>query len=101
SLLVGIALGEGRFPALNSSVFDAFSDYADLRTAEKARITFRDLLTMSAGLAWDENRPFTDPLNNESGMIQAEDPIRYILSQPVANAPGTTYAYSGGATSLL
>ena len=44
SLLVGIALGEGKFPALDSSVFDAFPDYADLRTPEKARITFRDLL---------------------------------------------------------
>ena len=44
SLLVGIARGEGKFPALDSSVFDAFPDYADLRTPEKARITFRDLL---------------------------------------------------------
>jgi CubicO group peptidase (beta-lactamase class C family) len=101
SLLVGIALAEGKFPKLDSSVFDAFSDYADLRTPEKARITFRDLLTMSAGLRWNENLPFTDPLNNESNMIMAADPFRYILSQPVAYPPGTVYAYSGGATSLL
>ena len=32
SLLVGIALSEGKFPALDSPVFDAFPDYADLRT---------------------------------------------------------------------
>ena len=83
SLLVGIALGEGKFPALDSSVFDAFPDYADLRTPEKARITFRDLLTMSSGLAWDENRPWNDPRNNEREMIMAADPFRYILSQPV------------------
>src|SRR5712672_3410189 len=49
SLLVGVALREGKFPALDSPVFDAFPDYAELRTPEKARITFRDLLTMSAG----------------------------------------------------
>ena len=66
SLLVGIARSEGKFPALNSPVFDAFPDYADLRTPEKARITFRDLLTMSSGLAWDENRPWNDPRNNEA-----------------------------------
>ena len=101
SLLVGIALSEGKFPALDSSVFDAFPDYADLRTPEKARITFRDLLTMSSGLEWDENRPWTDPRNNERGMIMATDPFRYILSQPVTFAPGMFYAYSGGDTSLL
>jgi CubicO group peptidase (beta-lactamase class C family) len=101
SLLVGIALSEGKFPALDSPVFDAFPDYADLRTPEKARITFRHLLTMSAGLAWDENRPWNDPRNNEAGMILAADPFRYILSQPVAHPAGTVYAYSGGGTSLL
>jgi CubicO group peptidase (beta-lactamase class C family) len=58
SLLVGIARSEGKFPALDSGVFDAFPDYADLRTPDKARITFRDLLTMSSGLAWDEDRPW-------------------------------------------
>ncbi len=101
SLLVGIALSEGKFPALDSPVFDAFPDYADLRTPEKARITFRHLLTMSAGLTWDENRPWSDPRNNEAGMILAADPFRYILSQPVAHPAGTVYAYSGGGTSLL
>jgi CubicO group peptidase (beta-lactamase class C family) len=101
SLLVGIALSEGKFPALDSPVFDAFPDYADLRTPEKERITFRHLLTMSAGLAWDENRPWNDPRNNEAGMILAADPFRYILSQPVAHPAGTVYAYSGGGTSLL
>lgn len=101
SLLVGIALGEGKFPALDSSVFDAFPELADLKTPEKARITFRDLLTMSAGLVWDENRPFNDPLNTEIGMLTAAHPFRYILQQPMVATPGTRYAYSGGATSLL
>src|SRR5215475_10973865 len=64
SLLVGIALGEGKFPKLDSSVFDAFPDYADLRTPEKTRITLSDLLTMSSGVAWEENLPWNDPHNN-------------------------------------
>jgi CubicO group peptidase (beta-lactamase class C family) len=101
SLLVGIALSEGKFPALSSSVLDAFPDYADLKTPEKSRITFRDLLTMSSGLAWNEDLPWQDPNNNEAGMIMATDPFRYILSRPVAHPPGTVYAYSGGGTSLL
>src|SRR4029453_3421885 len=85
SLLVGIALSEGKFPALNSPVFDAFPDYADLKTPEKARITFRDLLTMSAGLAWNEDVPWSDPRNTEEAMIMAADPFRYVLSRPVAH----------------
>lgn len=101
SLLVGIALSEGKFPALDSSVFDTFSDYADLRTPEKARITFRDLLTMSSGLAWNEDLPWEDPRNTEEAMIMAADPFRYILSRPVAYPPGTVYVYSAGGTSLL
>src|SRR5262245_59660966 len=101
SLLVGIALSEGKFPPLDSSVFDAFPDYADLKTPDKARITFRHLLTMSAGLVWEEDLPWKDPRNNEAGMILAADPFRYIFSQPVAHPPGTVYAYSGGGTSLL
>ena len=101
SLLIGIARSEGKFPALDSPVFDAFPDYADLKTPEKVRITFRDLLTMSSGLAWEENLPWNDPRNNEREMVMATDPFRYTLSQPVAFPPGTVYAYSGGATSLL
>jgi CubicO group peptidase (beta-lactamase class C family) len=101
SLLIGIALSEGKFPALGSSVFDAFPDYADLKTPEKARITFRDLLTMSAGLAWNEDVPWSDPRNTEEAMIMAADPFRYVLSRPVAHPPGTVYNYSGGGTSLL
>ena len=101
SLLVGIASSEGKFPPLDSPVLDAFPDYADLRTPEKARITFRHLLTMSAGLLWEEDLPWEDPRNNEAGMILAADPFRYILGQAVAHAPGTDYAYSGGSTSLL
>jgi len=82
-------------------VLDAFPELADLSTPEKARITFRHLLTMSSGLAWDESRPFTDPLNSETGMLSAADPFRYILSQPMQAPPGTLYNYNGGNTSLL
>jgi CubicO group peptidase (beta-lactamase class C family) len=101
SLLVGIALAEGKFPDLDSSVLDSFPELADLSTPEKARITFRHLLTMSSGFAWDENRPYTDPLNSEMGMLTAADPFRYIFSQPMQAAPGTLYNYNGGNTSLL
>jgi CubicO group peptidase (beta-lactamase class C family) len=101
SLLVGIALGEGKFPALDSPVIDQFPEYASLRNADNARITFRQLLTMSSGLKWDESTPYSDPDNSELRMIMAADPIRYVLEQPVIAQPGSTYNYNGGNTTLL
>jgi CubicO group peptidase (beta-lactamase class C family) len=101
ALLVGIALGEGKFPPLDTPVIDVFPEYADLRTADKARITFRHLLTMSHGLVWNENISWNDATNNERLMLEAKDPYRYVLEQPVALPPGILFNYSGGATTLL
>lgn len=101
SLLIGIALAEGKFPPVESPVLDFFPEYADLRTPEKDRITFADLLTMSSGLQWDEDRPYDDPRNDEIGMLTSADPFRYILAKPLAAPPGTTYLYSNGDASLL
>ena len=101
SLLIGIALAEGRFPALESPVLDFFPEHADLRTPEKDRIPFADLLTMSSGLQWDEDRSYDDPRNDEMGMLTSGDPFRYILAKPLAASPGTTYLYSNGDASLL
>jgi CubicO group peptidase (beta-lactamase class C family) len=101
SLLVGIARGEGKFPSLESSVIDFFPEYADLRTAENACITFQHLLTMSHGLLWDEGKLWKDPANNERLMLEAKDPYRYVFEQPMALPPGVLFNYCGGATSLL
>ena len=67
SLLVGIARGEGKFPAFDSSAIDFFPQYASLKTADNAPITFTDFLTMSSGLAWDESLPYSNPSNSEPG----------------------------------
>ncbi len=101
SLLIGAAVGEDRFPALNSSVIDFFPEYADLRTRKNERITFRHLLTMSHGLKWDESRSWNSRANNERQLLEAKDPCRYVLEQRVALPPGTAFNYCGGATTLL
>lgn len=102
SLLVGIALGEGLFPPLDSSVLDALPEYADLRTPERARITFRHLLTMTPGIAWDETYvPSGDAANSSLRMRVAVDPVRYVLEQPIVAPAGEVFVYSGGTTTLL
>ncbi|MGY3444895.1 MULTISPECIES: serine hydrolase domain-containing protein [unclassified Bradyrhizobium] len=101
SLLIGRAVSDGQFPPLDSSLIDYFPEYADLRTAKNARITFRHLLTMSHGLRWDEARGWKSQANNERHLLEAQDPYRYVLQQRMALPPGVLFNYSGGATSLL
>jgi CubicO group peptidase (beta-lactamase class C family) len=101
SLLIGMAVSEDRFPPLDSPVIDYFPEYADLRTRENGQITFRHLLTMSHGLRWDENRNWKSHANNERQLLEAKDPCRYVLAQPMALLPGAAFNYSGGATTLL
>jgi CubicO group peptidase (beta-lactamase class C family) len=102
ALVLGIALDRGMVKGgLDTPVFDLLPQYADLRTPEKAKITLRDLMTMSAGLKWDEDIPYGQPGNNENEMDDAPDPARYVLSQPVAAPAGEVYDYSGGCTVLI
>ena len=101
SLLIGMAVSEDKFPSLDSPVIDCFPEYADLRTTKNARITFRHLLTMAHGLRWDESRNWKSGANNERQLMEAQDPCRYVLAQPMASPPGSSFNYSGGATTLL
>jgi len=101
ALLVGIAVENGWIADLDVPVFSFFPDHGDLRTPEKERITLRHLLTMSAGLAWSEELPYSNPANSERRMMEAADPHRYVLEQPVARPAGFVYNYNGGLTALL
>ena len=101
SACIGIAIAQGKIKDENQKVWDFFPEYSDLNTGEKSNLTIRHLLTMSSGLAWNENIPYTDPANSEIQMDNNDDPIRYVLSQPLAATPGTTWNYNGGCTQVL
>jgi len=101
SLLFGIAVDRGWIADLDTPVFHFFPEYADLRAAEKDKITLRHLLTMSAGFAWNEDLPYANPQNSERLMTDAPDRCRYVLEQPIVRPPGRAYIYNGGLTALL
>lgn len=101
SLVVGIAMDRGEFPGLDAPVLPLFPEYADLRSPERDRITVRHLLTMSQGLAWNEDLPYADPRNSEIRMDTAADPVRYALAQPIERPPGEAFNYSGGSATIL
>ena len=101
-LLYGIALAEGKVPALDTPVVAAFPAYADLvNDAQRRRIRVSDVLSMTMGLDWNEDLPYSDPRNSEIAMEHSADRYRYVLGRPIVAEPGTTWRYSGGATALL
>lgn len=102
SLLYGIALAEGKVPGLDTPFVGEFPEYGDLAAdPDRRRITIEHVLTMTMGLEWNEDLPYTDPRNSEIAMEMAADRYRYVLSRPVVAEPGTTWTYSGGATAVL
>ncbi len=101
-LLYGIALEAGKVPSPDTRLLDAFPSLPDL-AADPARqaLTIGHALSMTLGLEWNENLPYTDPNNSEIAMERAADRYRYILSRPVVTLPGQRWTYSGGNTALL
>jgi CubicO group peptidase (beta-lactamase class C family) len=101
SLLLGIAIDHGWVRGVDAPVLSLLPQYADLNSAALDRITLRHLLTMSAGLKWDENVPYSSPDNSEIQMDYAPDPYRYVLTRPVDTPPGAVWNYSGGSAALI
>lgn len=97
ALVLGVAIDHGIIADVDQSVLSFFPDYADLRTPERDRITIRHLLTMSMGVAWSDDAPYT----NENTLNTSLEPYRYVLSLPVVEPAGSVWNYSGGATALI
>ena len=100
-LLVGHAVARGLITDLELPLLGFLPEYSALRTPGKDHIRLRHLLTMSAGLEWDENLPLTDPRNGEVRLWQSEDRVRTALEPRLLWEPGSVWAYSGGCTELL
>jgi CubicO group peptidase (beta-lactamase class C family) len=104
SALIGIAIARGEIPGVDAKVMPYFADFkipAD-PLGFRERMTLADVLTMRTGIRWDEETAaYTDPANNCAAMEGTEDWVRYVLEQPMAEAPGKTFVYNSGATELL
>ena len=98
---VMIAIDQGKIKSVDQRVFDFFPEYAKLDTGMKKDITIKHLLTMSSGLEWSEDLPYTDPKNSETRMDRSSNPVEFFLSQPIIDKPGTKHNYSGGCTQAL
>src|ERR1700675_1260091 len=99
----GIAIGRKKFPAdLDTPILKYFDEYKIANLDErKRRITLRHLLTMTAGLEWNEDLPYNDPKNSADVMESKHDWVEYVINQPMAAEPGKVWVYSSGVTQLL
>jgi CubicO group peptidase (beta-lactamase class C family) len=101
SILAGIAYDLGKLRP-DTQVYDLFHDLADTRwVKEKYPITLDEVLSMRAGIAWNEDLPYQDPGNTAIAMLQAPDATRYILDRPLKDTPGATYQYDSGLPTLM
>lgn len=97
-LLYGIALSEGAVPAAGQRLSAAFPMRDATAAANAEQTTVRDLLDMTSGLAWREGKP---GLDDELRLFWTRDPPLHVLGQPRVAPAGSSFNYSGGATSLL
>jgi CubicO group peptidase (beta-lactamase class C family) len=102
SIIFGVARTRGDFPDIDTPVMKFFDESKVANVDDrKRRMTVRHLLTMSAGLDWNEELPYTDPKNTGSQMEASHDWVEYTINRPMAFDPGKKFAYNSGATQIL
>ncbi len=92
SLLLGISLANHPEIDVNQSIFSLFPEFDSLKTAEKEKITMKNVLMMTSGIDWSK-----EPEKNE----EIQDVFYQYLSLPMAAAHGIKFQYSDGNTDIL
>jgi hypothetical protein len=89
--------------SVNEKVYEFFPEYKGTRWIDqKYDITLKHVLTMTAGLDWDEvTNLHPHPKNPNTGMYRTDHPIKYILNKRKVATPGERWNYNSGLTILL
>ncbi len=94
SALIGIALEKGMIKNVDEKALLFFPQYATVPGLDphKQAITLRHLLTMSSGLACNDDAGEASP-GFEATMSQSSDWIKFTLELPMAHEPGSVSQY--------
>ena len=97
SALIGIALDEKLIKDIESPLGELLPRQQVAITGDMARVTLRQLMTMSAGFEDEESNPslFGDAIRHNG------DAVTYILKRGLATSPGDTFAYSNSSSHLV
>jgi len=104
SALIGIAIDAELIDGVDVPVLELFPGYRryDRWDRRKARITVRDLLTMSSGLDGDDYDPKAGAAERSYQSQRAEpDWVKFVLDQKMVAQPGELTAYSSANALLL
>jgi CubicO group peptidase (beta-lactamase class C family) len=102
SIIIGVASARKEFPDLSTPVL-SFFDTTQVKNIDdlKRKMTIRHLLTMTAGIDWNEYLPYSDPANDAIAMERSFNWIQYVIDKPMALEPGQSFRYNSGASQLL
>ena len=98
STLIGAAIKDGFI----GSVDDKVEDYLPrLKGSAYGRVTLKNILQMSSGIAWNED--YSDPASDVSvaGILQGVALTDYLSELPQKHKPGTVFNYNTAESNLL
>ena len=96
SILVGIAIEEGKIKSLDQSIGDFLPEYKE---GSKSKVTIRHLLTMSSGINFDES--YINPIGFAAEAYYGDDLRKLIFKYDAEGEPGKQFEYLSGNTQLL
>lgn len=102
SACIGIAVDHGYINSVHQSIFDFLPDHQHLNKVGKGSITIEHLLTMTAGLKWNEwALPYSNRENDVIKSYFADDAVSFFLEKQLLDEPGQSFNYCGGCNNLL
>lgn len=94
SLLIGIAIDEGSIAGVDQTLAELLPQYVSVMAPGVAEVTLEQVLTMTGGILPDDDPSWLDP-------GRQPDWLAAILSTPLQQPPGTSFAYSSLGSHLL
>jgi len=103
SILVGVAIDKQMIGSTNERVYKFFPEYKGTRWIDqKYDITIKHVLTMAAGVDWDEiTFLHPHPQNPNTLMYKSDHPVGYVLDKKQIDQPGSRWRYNSGLTVIL
>lgn len=96
SLLVGCAITDGFIKNVDEPVSDFLPEWTSF---ENKTLTIKDLLTMSAGVEWDEAHSSLFSKTTEA--YYGKDLWKLTLTEKIIEKPGVRFNYQSGVTQML